>query len=96
MLKNKITINTQCPFCGNIFTHELPLAGFVAWENGATVQTAFPDLDENTREQLISGICPSCWDNTFPADDEEDFEDFDDCDYEVGFDPYLGCYSDDC
>ena len=23
-------------------------------------------------------------------------EEFDDCDYEVGFDPYLGCYTDDC
>jgi hypothetical protein len=22
--------------------------------------------------------------------------DFDDCDYEVGFDPYCGCYTDDC
>lgn len=23
-------------------------------------------------------------------------EEFDDCDYETGFDPYLGCYTDDC
>lgn len=26
---------------------------------------------------------------------EEDY-DSDDCDYEVGYDPYLGCFSDDC
>ena len=25
----------------------------------------------------------------------QDFDE-DDCDYEVGFDPYLGCFSDDC
>lgn len=31
-------------------------------------------------------------------DDEEyyDEEYYDDCDYEVGYDPYLGCFSDDC
>lgn len=26
----------------------------------------------------------------------EETDDYDDCDYEVGFDPYLGCYTDDC
>lgn len=26
--------------------------------------------------------------------DDNDYEDF--CDDEVGFDPYLGCYTDDC
>ena len=29
---------------------------------------------------------------------EEEEPDYweDDCDYEVGFDPYMGCFSDDC
>ena len=31
------------------------------------------------------------------SDEDEEFEDWeDDCDYEMGFDPYLGCFSDDC
>ena len=33
------------------------------------------------------------------ADEPEDFpeEDWeDDCDYEVGYDPYMGCFTDDC
>ena len=30
-------------------------------------------------------------------DEDEEFNDWeDDCDYEMGFDPYLGCFSDDC
>ena len=30
-------------------------------------------------------------------DEDEEFDDWgDDCDYEMGFDPYLGCFSDDC
>jgi hypothetical protein len=27
-------------------------------------------------------------------DEEEEYEDY--CDYDVGFDPYLGCFTDDC
>ena len=31
------------------------------------------------------------------SDEDEEFEDWeDDCDDEMGFDPYLGCFSDDC
>lgn len=35
-------------------------------------------------------------DDIFDDEDEEldDWED--DCDYEMGFDPYMGCFSDDC
>lgn len=32
----------------------------------------------------------------FEEEDEDFYEDEDDCDYDVGFDPYLGCYTDDC
>ena len=30
--------------------------------------------------------------------EEEEPEDYydDDCDYDVGFDPYMGCFTDDC
>ena len=31
-----------------------------------------------------------------PCEYEDDYEEPDDCDYEVGFDPYCGCYTDDC
>ncbi len=29
-------------------------------------------------------------------EDEDDYEDYDDCDYECGYDPYMGCFTDDC
>lgn len=31
-----------------------------------------------------------------PCEYEDDYEEPDDCDYECGFDPYCGCYTDDC
>lgn len=34
---------------------------------------------------------PEIWD-----EDEEVETEWDDCDYEVGYDPYMGCFTDDC
>jgi len=52
----------------------------------------------------IDGVCPydaeynnDCeyWCGTEePEDNPEEWED--DCDYDIGFDPYLGCFTDDC
>lgn len=43
-----------------------------------------------TPNELVHAICPVCGFN------EEDETDYDDCDYEVGYDPYMGCFTDDC
>ena len=97
MINETVAIETRCPFCGKTAIVEVPTDGFIAWQGGATVQRAFPNLDADTRERLVSGICPTCWDKKFSVpDDDADDEDYDDCDYEMGFDPYLGCFSDDC
>jgi len=97
MINETVAIETHCPFCGKTAIVEVPTDGFIAWQGGATIQRAFPKLDADTRERLVSGICPTCWDKMFSVpDDDEDEEDYDDCDYEMGFDPYLGCFSDDC
>lgn len=66
-----VTIASTCPFCGRTSMHVVDAAGFKAWQNGALIQNALPDLDADTREALISGVCASCWDATFPAEDED-------------------------
>ncbi len=93
----EVTITTTCPFCGHINEVAVNKSDYWEWQNGALVQDAFPYLTADERETLVSGICPACWDRMFSfPNDEEDDELFDDCDYEMGFDPYLGCFSDDC
>lgn len=105
-----MTIETYCPICHTTHELEVPFEAFCAWQAGALVQDAFPMLSANEREMLISGICPPCWDNLFaPSEEEveewlEEDEDMDEdgdyeedmCNLEMGFDPYMGCYSDDC
>ena len=93
-------VKTTCPWCHNDTYIQVDAEEYCRWMNGTPIQQAMPDLDENEREMLISGICPECWDTLWDGewedeDEEEDF-DFEDSVDEMGFDPYMGCYSFDC
>ena len=57
-MKNVVAIT--CPFCGEDYAVEVDLAQYEAWQNGALIQNAMPDLTPTEREQLISGLCPKC------------------------------------
>lgn len=90
-----MTILTCCPFCGTETEIAVSASDYFYWQEGKLAQDAFPYLSADERETLISGICPSCWKSMFPPEEEEE-EEFDDCDFETGFDPYVGCFTDDC
>jgi hypothetical protein len=63
----KKLITTTCPFCNRNTDLYLEEADVNKWEEGATVQSAFPYLPPEKRELLISGICASCWDKLFSS-----------------------------
>lgn len=62
-----VHVSRNCVFCGNYHTVELELSftrfmeRWNKWLHEVTVQDAFPDADEDTREFLISSICPTCF-----------------------------------
>lgn len=68
----------------------------------ANVYGSFVDWDE----QFYN--CPICGEPVYECDwDDDDLSEYlcpvcefeepeDDCDYEMGFDPYCGCFTDDC
>ena len=89
-------IAITCPFCGADHEVEVNFQEYVNWVAGELIQNAMPSLTPTEREQLISHICPKCQETVFGAGEEEECEPPDDCDYEVGFDPYAGCFTDDC
>lgn len=66
------TIHRRCPFCGQMAHVTVPGPGLWAWEHGEFVQTAFPDLTPDEREQIMTGTHPECWDAMFGDDEEED------------------------
>jgi hypothetical protein len=60
----------RCMVCHKTSELTLSVAAVQAWQQGAYVQTAFPELSASEREVLISGTHPDCWDILFS--DEED------------------------
>ena len=94
----KIAIEVRCPFCGHVSILGVNEEDYLAWGSGKLAQDYFPYLDDSEREILISGLCFKCQDDVFGSDDEEDDEDYEpvDIDDDCGFDPYLGCFTDDC
>ena len=60
--RRHLTIQTQCPRCHETSHAYIPVEGYVAWLSGTLIQDAFPDLSEDEREALMTGLCPSCFD----------------------------------
>lgn len=95
-----INVITKCPFCGKESSILVRDEDFEAWQNGALIQDVMEYLDSSERERLISGICSDCWNKMFG--EEEDYEpeksdyDFADTYIDIGFNPYMGCYDEDC
>ena len=78
----------NCPFCQKTAQIEVVAEEFEDWQAGELIQNAMPNLDADSREQLISGTCPKCWDEMFgdpcpdfdfddDGDDDDEYEDQD-------------------
>lgn len=95
----KVIIETRCPFCGHITETAVLRADFEKYAGGELVQNCFPYLADFERETLISGLCYDCQADIFGTDDDYE-NDYDDepsnIDDDCGFDPYMGCFTDDC
>jgi hypothetical protein len=55
--------------CGHTLYVPLTEEQETRWRSGALIQKVIPEVDEAMRELLISGICPTCWDEIY-GDDE--------------------------
>lgn len=60
-----------CVMCGAESEMTLARAPFMQWQNGALIQTAFPNMPIKDRELLLSGTCSPCFD--YLLEDEEPF-----------------------
>lgn len=72
---NLLNVETRCPICGEYSIITVDKEDYLAWQKGDLLaQDAFPYLNVEDREMLISGICPDCWERMFPAEEEEEEE----------------------
>ena len=66
-----VHVEYTCPLCGKTTKLDIPAKG--AWDyfvKGKYVQNAFPELNADTREVLVSGICPECQKGVFKDPEE--------------------------
>ena len=66
---DSLLLNVICPMCNGSNEIEVSKKGLDKYHKGALIQVAFPELSNDQRELLLSGICIECWDKTFKEDE---------------------------
>ena len=61
-------VTKPCIHCNKTSSLTVDADGYRQWVSGALIQDAFPDMDADNRELLISGTHPACWDTMFGDD----------------------------
>jgi len=61
----------KCFHCNQYGEVVVDSDGFDKWMAGYLIQDAFPGLDLESREQLISGTHSECWDEMMKGDENE-------------------------
>ncbi len=61
----------RCPKCKETVTRTVTAAQLSAYNNGAHIQDAFPQMSADDRERFITGYCPKCWDKMFKEDRDD-------------------------
>lgn len=54
-----------CPECNEAIELRVTPQEHLNWLNGMLIQDAFPNMNKDDRERLISGYCAPCWDAVF-------------------------------
>lgn len=57
-----------CVVCKKTHDLEIDYTSFKDWQQGTLIQDAFPDMPRETRELLITGTCPDCWETLWEDD----------------------------
>ena len=66
-----IDLDITCIACFKHYRLKLSLHNYNLWRRGLKVQNAFPTLNSNGRELLISHICGSCFDSITAEEDKK-------------------------
>lgn len=62
----------KCPICGKVNVLEVDETKLMIYKSGlGKIQDIFPELTCEQRELIQSGICNTCWNETF-ADEEDE------------------------
>lgn len=79
VVERNVALQVKCVICNKV--HEVMVAEEDALEylspNRRKVQEIFPYLNPDEAELLISNVCPTCWNDLFPPEEELEGEEYD-------------------
>lgn len=78
-MKN-VDLQVRCVICNQIKTVTVLKEDAIEYLNPQRempIQNIFPYLSPEQRELLISHICPECWNDLFPPEEELEGEEYD-------------------
>ena len=52
-----MNIHVRCHKCGKVTWLTVNPEGYVHWQDGGLIQMCLPELNEDTREMLMTGLC---------------------------------------
>lgn len=64
-------VTRPCPVCHKYSEVEVDDTSYILWQNGMFVQDAFPEMSIDTRELLITGTHPVCWEAMFSEGEDD-------------------------
>ena len=62
---NKTILTVRCPFCRKSYSVSVLTDQYNLFINGELAQRAFKGVIPSTRESVMSGTCPKCFDREF-------------------------------
>jgi hypothetical protein len=65
-------ISICCTDCEQLKEFTVRTEHYAAWISGTVIQAAMPEIPEDERELLISGMCGTCFDALFSDEDEDE------------------------
>jgi len=69
-----ILVERICQVTKREYSFTVPLEKYMVWRGGESLQDAFPDLNLDYREILISGWTPDEWNLLFNENEDDDVQ----------------------
>ena len=63
-------MHQTCPKCFKESWSTVDRDAWNAWQDGALIQEAFPDLTASEREAIMTGYDQQCWEEIFGKEEE--------------------------
>ena len=65
-----MSLERRCPKCSKESKFVVYRDAWYAWQSGALIQDAFPDLTASERETIMTGYDQQCWEEIFGKEEE--------------------------